>query len=290
MRAIVQNWRRIVLTLFFLWSGCSSGLSQEDQNPSFVKNIETYLVGDGRAVSYQLKDDHILEGTEKVKKIRPDDEGDVFLKESEDYSFDYNKGLITFFFPLSEKDSVSVTYQKLNFTLRSKYYHRELVYQEEHRRSYEFNLAGERISSQSSTGMNHPVNAIGKDNRWSFIPPKSSSDLILSGSKTFSLEAGSAQDLSLKQGLWFSANGKLNQNVEISLQVSDQNMPATSEGTTKRLEELDKVQIKVTSPHFSGTWGDYYLKPSTSELFFYEKKLKGIMAEAKAGGSFFHLP
>ncbi|UCB52672.1 MAG: hypothetical protein JSV10_00845, partial [Candidatus Zixiibacteriota bacterium] len=122
-----------------------------------------------------------------------------------------------------------------------------------------------------------------KAERWRFLPKTSSSDLELTGSKTFSLEVGSAQDVSFKQGLWLSARGNATKNMEISVQLSDQNMPATAQGSTKRLEELDKVQLLVNSPHFSGTLGDFYLAPSGSDLFFYEKKLKGIMAEAGDG-------
>lgn len=281
MRAIVQNWRRVILVFFFLWSSCSYVYSQEDQDSDYVKSIETYIVGDGITLSYQLEDDHILEGTEKVKKAKPDGETDVGLKKDEDYLFDYNKGILTFFLPLPPKDSVSVTYQRLNFDLRRKYYHRELVYLEDAHGSTEQDLPREVSSSGFSGG------SISQNRKSSFLPPKSSSDLTFTGSKTFSLEVGSAQDLSLKQGLWLSANGRLSQNLKISLQVSDQNMPTTSEGASKRLEELDKVQIIVTSPHFSGTFGDFYLESSASELFFYEKKLKGIMTEAKVGVSSF---
>lgn len=281
MRAIVVNWRRVVLTLFFLLSNCSYVLSQGNKDSSFVKSVEIYLAGDGHTLSYQLEDHHILEGSEKVKKVGSDGEDDVFLQKDKDYSFDYNYGLITFFSPLPEKDSVSVAYQRFNFNFKRRYYHRELVYSEDDYRLSRPSWSREVSSSKFSGG------SISQNRRWGFKPQKSSSDLTFTGSKTFSWEVGSAQDLSLKQGLWLSANGKLSQNLEVSLQVSDQNMPPTPEGTSKRLEELDKVQIIVSSPYFSGTFGDYYLKSSASELFFYEKKLKGITGEAKVKESSF---
>ncbi|MFH1336308.1 MAG: hypothetical protein ABII96_07295, partial [Candidatus Zixiibacteriota bacterium] len=164
---------------------------------------------------------------------------------------------------------------KLDLNLRRKYFHREMVYSGGEQKSNELGIT----NGGNSTGLSPGI--MGKDKKWGFIPPKSSSELSISGSKTFSLELGSAQDVSLKQGLWLQAKGQASQNTEILLQVSDQNLPATPEGTTKRLEELDKVQLTVNSPHFTGTLGDYYLKPSTSELFFYEKKLKGITLEVR---------
>jgi|GEM_PF-701735 len=240
-------------------------LAQVAEESNLTTEVVTYLVGNGTPGSYQLKDYFILEGTERIKK------NGLLLERDHHYSLDYNRGQITFYAPLYPDDTLQIRYEKLNLNLRRKYFHRELVY-----RGGEYQKAGFDLSGgKSAAGL--------KSKGWSFLPKKSSSDLVLSGSKTFSLEVGSAQDLSLKQGLWLSAKGKATQDLEISLQLSDQNMPATSEGTTKRLEELDKVQILVKSPNFSGTLGDYYLKPSGSGLSFYEKKLQGIMAEATAG-------
>ncbi len=260
----------LLIFLFFLSlaNPCPAQVADES---NLITKVVTHLVGNKTPGPYQLKDHFILEETERVKK------NGHLLNRNHDYSLDYNHGLITFSLPLYPDDTLQIKYEKLNLNLRRKYFHRELVYSGDQRQSAESALS----RGKSTTGL--------KSKRWGFLPEKSSSDLVLSGSKTFSLEVGSAQDLSLKQGLWLSAKGKATKNLEISLQLSDQNMsagsigPATSEGTTKRLEELDKVQILVKSPNFSGTLGDYYLKPSASELSFYEKKLKGIMAEATTG-------
>ena len=240
-------------------------LAQTAEDSNLTTEVATYLVGNGTSGPYQLKDYFILEGTEKIEK------NGLLLGRDQDYTLDYNHGQITFLLPLYSVDTLKINYEKLNLNLRRRYFHRELVYLRNHSQSAKFSLS----AGKSTSGF--------KNKKWSFIPPKSSSDFVVSGGKTFSLEVGSAQDLSLKQGLWLSAKGKATQNLEISLQLTDQNMPAIPEGTTKRLEELDKVQILVKSSHFSGTLGDYYLKPSGSELFFYEKKLKGIMTEATFG-------
>jgi hypothetical protein len=225
----------------------------------------TRLVGNGTFGPYRLNDHFILEATEVVEK------GEVVLNRDEHYHMDYNRGTVSFTFALQPDDTLLIRYQKLNLDLKKRYFHRELVYLGDQHRSTEVDLStGRKADGGGSKG-------------WGFLPLKSSSDLVLSGSKTFSLQVGSSQDLTLKQGLWLSARGKATQNLEISLQVSDQNMPATTEGTTKRLEELDKVQILVKSPNFSGTLGDYHLEVSESDFFSYQKKLKGIRAEATSG-------
>jgi len=237
------------------------------EQPSLSTHVATRLIGNGTVGPYQLGAHFVLQGTEQVRK------NGLLLEGERDYFMNYDYGTITFSFPLLPDDTLLVNYQKLNLTLRRRYFHRELVYQQGRQKSNPVSLPG-AVSSAPS-----------KEERWRFLPGSGESDLELTGSKTFSVEVGSAQDVSLKQGLWLSATGNATKNTEISVQLSDQNMPATAQGSTKRLEELDKVQLLVSSPHFSGTLGDFYVAPSGSDLFFYEKKLKGITAEAGAGES-----
>jgi len=265
---VIKPFRGLLGTLLIfilVFSFANPCLAKVAEESNLIIEVITSLVGNGTLGPYQLKDCFILQGTEKVKK------NGLILNRDHDYFLDYNHGLISFSALLSPKDTLQIEYEKLNLNLRSKYFHRELVYSGSQNRSAKLSLSGKK----STSGI--------RNRNYNFLPLKSSSDFVLSGSKTFSLEVGSAQDLSLKQGLWLSAKGKATQNLEISLQLSDQNMPATPEGTTKRLEELDKVQILVKSPNFSGTLGDYYLKPSGSDLSSYEKKLKGVMTEATVG-------
>jgi len=275
MRVSVKYWWIDILLLLLLLSQRQLCLSQDLGDSNFVQTIETYLVGDSRSGPYQLGDYYILEGTEKVKKVGPLDGNGSFLKRDKDYSFDYNDGLIALSFPISDQDSLWISYQKLDLNLRKKYFHRELIY------STENNSFGQSDESRSQ----HVPKAKGGK----FAPSKAglSSDFVLSGSKTFSFELGSQKDLSLRQGLALAARGKMSENLEVSLLLSDQNVPATSQGTTKRLEELDRVLIQVKSPNFTGALGDYYLKLSQSEFSYYEKKLKGVKGDATIGDNFF---
>jgi hypothetical protein len=258
----------LFIVLFFPFSSGSAS-DQIDEKTNLTTPVSVRLIGNGSSGPYQLANRYILEGTEEVKK------NGILLLPIHDYSLDYDLGLISFSSPLSSSDTVQIDYTKLDLNLRRKYFHRELVYSGENQRSNQLAMVGGGEPVGISPGN------VGKDKKWSFIPPQSSSELSISGSKTFSLEVGSAQDVSLKQGLWLQAKGQASRNAEILLQVSDQNLPATPEGTTKRLEELDKVQLTINSPHFTGTLGDYYLKPSASNLFSYEKKLKGITSEVR---------
>jgi hypothetical protein len=275
MRASVKNCKITILALFFLLSNWEYCLSQDKKDSTFVQSIQTYLVGDGRTGAYQVGDYYILEGSEKVKKVVPGDGNGSSLERDKDYFFDYDNGLITFPSPLSNQDSLRVSYQKLNLNLRKKYFHRELVY------SAEGESFGQNDDSRSQ------IIPKAKEQKFGFAKEKIPSDFILSGSKTFSFEVGSKTDPSLNQGLSLSARGNISENLEASLLLSDQNVPTSSEGATKRLEELDKVLIQVKSPNFTGTLGDYDLKLSSSQFSVYDKKLKGIKGEANVGDNLF---
>ena len=263
-----------VLFLLFPLYACPSQVDVPSAPTAFVSNE---IVGNGTAGPYPLGGGYILKSTEIVRK------NGFLLNRESDYFIDYDLGLISFSNSLSIQDTLQVNYTKLDHNLRRKYYHRELVFTGGNQKSGESSFSGGGNSPGFSGGF------AGKEKGLGGIPQKGSSELSISGSKTFSLELGSAQDVSFKQGLWLQAKGKASQNTEISLQVSDQNLPATQEGATKKLEELDKVQVMVTSPHFTGMLGDFYLEPTASESFPFQKKLKGVMAEAKEGSNSFSL-
>jgi len=275
MKANVKNGRMTILLFFLLLSHGQLCLSQDMSDSNFVQTIETYLPGDGRTGPYQVGDCFILKETEKVKRVGPSNGNGSFFERDKDYAFDYNNGLITLSSPLSVKDSLWISYQKLNLNLRRKYFHRELVY----------NSEGGSVDQYDQLRSQHIARA--KPGKLAFAREKLSSDFVLSGSKTFSFEMGSQKDLSLRQGLSLAARGNVSENLEVSLLLSDQNVPVTSQGTTKRLEELDRVLVQVKSPNFTGTLGDYYLELSQSEFSHYEKKLKGIRGEANVGENIF---
>jgi hypothetical protein len=275
MKASVKKGRMTILLFFLLLSHGQFCLSQDIGDSNSVQVVESYLIGDGRTGPYQLGDYFILKETEKVKRVGPSNGNGSLLERDKDYTFDYNNGFITLSSPLSVKDSLWISYQKLNLNLRRKYFHRELVY-----------TRGGGSLGRNGESRSQPTPKT-KGGKFALAREKLSSDFVLSGSKTFSFELGSQEELSLRQGLSLAARGNMSENLEVSLLLSDQNVPTTSQGTTKRLEELDKVLVQVKSPNFTGTLGDYYLELSQSEFSYYEKKLKGIKGEANVGENLF---
>jgi hypothetical protein len=253
----------MVCLLVFLALGETRAEHEKEVDLGTVVTVR--LTGNGTTGPYQLKDRLIFEETDWIEK------NGRLLTRNQDYAFDYNRGRVMFVEPIYPTDTLEVGYKNINFNLRSRYFHRELVLSQNQVRE-----------STLPIGANSGEGRVEKG-RWSFLPRTGSSDLTLSGSKTFSFEVGSARDPSIKQGLWLSANGRATEDVEVSLQLSDQNMPATPDGTTKRLDELDQVHLQVTSSGFSGTLGDYNLQNSGSEFSSYRRKLKGLTTQASVG-------
>ncbi len=259
----------ILLVFLFLFLVPGRPRAGQEEGADLGTVVTVRLTGDGTTGPYQLKDRLIFEETDRIEK------NGRLLTRDQDYAFDYNRGKVVFVEPIYPTDTLKVSYQNINFNLRSRYFHRELVLGQN-----QVKESTVPIGANSSEGRT-------EKGRWAFLPKTSSSDLTLSGSKTFSFEVGSARDPSVKQGLWLSANGRAAKDLEISLQLSDQNIPASPEGTTKRLEELDQVHLQVTSSDFSGTLGDYNLQNSGSEFSSYQRKLKGLTTQASVGQTSF---
>ena len=57
-------------------------------------------------------------------------------------------------------------------------------------------------------------------------------------------------------------NGKLGDDINVSGVISDLDTPIQPEGTTKDLDELDKVFLNVKHPNFNLNAGDIYFKDS----------------------------
>ncbi len=263
-KPFAQPLAAIMLALLFTcWPAIGGAAS--DPPSDLDMEVVVHLTGNGTPGPYRLKDHLIFENTDVVQK------NGLVLRRDVDYSMDYDRGQISFSAALYTTDSLEIRYKKFKFNLRRRYFHRELV-----------RAASEPPAAQS-TSIRGTLAGVDKGGGLKFPSRQASSEIVLSGSKTFSFEVGSSEDVSLKQGLRLSAKGNAARNLEVSLQLSDQNMPALPEGSTKRLAELDKVQMLVKSRNFSGTLGDYYLTTPESELSFYQKKLKGVTAQARSG-------
>ncbi len=77
-------------------------------------------------------------------------------------------------------------------------------------------------------------------------------------------------------GLQMQLNGQLSNNLYVTGMLSDQSLPIQPEGTTRKLEDLDKVLISVNHPNYSVDAGDIYLDDKTDVYDSINRKLIGL--------------
>jgi len=106
-------------------------------------------------------------------------------------------------------------------------------------------------------------------------------DLRIGGSKTFAIQVGTNRDLSLEQSLRVSINGSVGEDVQVTAELSDQNLPIQPEGTTEDIRELDKVLVEISSPHYRTVLGSYDVAYQRGEFGRYARHLDGAQAESR---------
>jgi hypothetical protein len=98
-----------------------------------------------------------------------------------------------------------------------------------------------------------------------------------SGSFFRNINMSSSGNSDLSGGIQMQINGKLADDINISGVISDQNISIQPEGTTKDLDELDKVFLNVDHPNFTLDAGDIYFKDSLKTVNI-QKKLVGLQS------------
>ena len=106
------------------------------------------------------------------------------------------------------------------------------------------------------------------------LPPGAS--LQVGGSKTFSLEFGNRQDVSLSQSLDLSIRGRLAEQVTIRAVLTDRNVPLQPTGTTADLADLDEVLIEVNSPWATLNLGDLTVTEGGFRFLSHRREMEGL--------------
>ncbi len=219
-----------------------------------------YVPLDSLDKQYQLPHRFIVPNSEKlhVKSFQ--------LFRGIHYQIDYSTGKISLIQALPPTDSVRVIYKTYPFPILSNYYHWQL-------------------QPQSPDSANTDTTVIAKAYRANFLDELEGyqANLQKSGSIVRGIEIGNNRDLSLNSGLNLQLSGQIAPNVEILAALTDENTPIQPEGNTQNLREIDKVFIKLSSPHFGGTLGDYILQLEQSEFGNVQRKLQGVVGEHHTG-------
>ena len=103
------------------------------------------------------------------------------------------------------------------------------------------------------------------------------------GSISRGVTAGSNRDVGLESGLRVELSGELSPGVGIRAILNDENTPILPDGTTRRLEEFDRVFIEITSPFGEAQLGDIPFSMQQSEFARLTRNLQGAAVRSRFG-------
>lgn len=109
--------------------------------------------------------------------------------------------------------------------------------------------------------------------------------LDLRGSKTVSLEVGSAQDLTVRQSLDVALSGEIAPGVTVRGILSDRATPLAPEGRTTELADLDRILLEVEGRSAGMTLGDFALRGPAGRYSAVERQLEGLRLTGRGRGA-----
>lgn len=115
-----------------------------------------------------------------------------------------------------------------------------------------------------------------------YQPPKNIWDnpgLAANGSYTRGLSLGNAQSLVFNSNLNLQLAGRIGNDLELNAAISDNSIPIQPDGTTRQLQEFDRIYIQLKKQKASLIAGDYELGQPRNYFSRYFKKLQGLAVE-----------
>ncbi len=101
--------------------------------------------------------------------------------------------------------------------------------------------------------------------------------LSSSGAYTRGLSFGNSQNLVFNSNLNLQLNGKLGNDLELTAALSDNSIPLQPDGTTRQLQEFDRIFIQLKRKGTTLTAGDFDLTRPDGYFSNYFKRLQGAM-------------
>ncbi len=105
----------------------------------------------------------------------------------------------------------------------------------------------------------------------------------MGGSKSMVLRMGGGQDLAIEQSLRLQLQGMISDSTSVEAVLRDDDLPFQPEGNTERLEELDKVFLRIEGPAGSAQVGDFVFAAPERELTPFRRDFQGIQGEWRGG-------
>ncbi|MBK8429159.1 MAG: hypothetical protein IPL27_25835 [Lewinellaceae bacterium] len=115
--------------------------------------------------------------------------------------------------------------------------------------------------------------------------PWETNGLLSSGAYTRGLSFGNNQNLVFNSSLNLQLSGKLGNDLELQASLSDNSVPLQPDGTTRQLQEFDRIFIQLKRKNTALTAGDYDLTRPAGYFSNYFKRLQGAMVEHRQIGN-----
>lgn len=192
----------------------------------------------------------IVSGSERIVQFQ---HGEVIAFTASPYTIDYFSAVIIFT-GSTLPDSIKITYTVFPFLFTQKYFHKDPAKLE----SAELNLTPLIYESLQND------------------PYLQMDGLDYNGSLTRGISFGNNQDVVVNSSFNLQMNGKLQNDVNVTASISDNNIPLQPEGNTQQLQEFDKIFINISKDEQSLTIGDFELYRPLGYFMNYYKKSQGL--------------
>ncbi len=170
------------------------------------------------------------------------------------YDIDYINSLIVFKSPISNVRIIFRTFpRKLDYTIRRK--------------------DPKYIYKDYQPLINPFTYTPGSDDPYSI----DASGLEMRGLLSRGIGVGNTQSLVVNSNLNLQISGKINNDVEVKAAISDDNNPIQADGSSRQVQDFDKVYIELSKNKTRVVLGDFQMKrPAQSYFTAYDKKSRGV--------------
>lgn len=112
------------------------------------------------------------------------------------------------------------------------------------------------------------------------------SQLFTNGSLSRGLVSGSNQSFLINSDLNLQLQGNLGKGVRLTAAVADNNSPLQPDGTTLKIQDFDRVFIRIDKDSWSAVAGDYFMQSASENHFLaFNKKSRGLQFQGIFGNS-----